>query len=187
MAKSKKRSAQKSASFITGGTKSTPLFQYLVIFLAALVVLAVVVYVSKNSQRSEASTTTLYPPVGYIDGVDSGSCRVWGWACDKDNYNKQLLINILYGSKLLGQTKAEWYSPDMAGVCGGTFRHRFDYTFPYNSYVRGRTVDITARAYNIDRNGAILGDNTVKLTNSGKFEIRCSKYVPVTRPPTPGA
>ena len=150
-------------------------------------VLAVVIYVSKNSQRSEASTTNLYPPVGYIDGVDSGSCRVWGWACDKDNYNKQLLINILYGSKLLGQTKAEWYSPDMAGVCGGTFRHRFDYTFPYNSYVRGRTVDITARAYNIDRNGAILGDNTAKLTNSGKFEIRCSKYVPVTRPPTPGA
>lgn len=168
-------------------TGTTPLFQYLIIFLAALVVLAVVVYVSKNSQRSEAATSNLYPPVGYIDGTDDTRCRVWGWTCDKDNYAKPLLVNILYGSKFLAQTKADKNSPDSAGKCGGTTNHRFDYTFPYNSYVRGRTVDITARAYNIDRNGAILGDNTVKLTNSGKYEISCSKITLPTRPPTPGA
>src|SRR3989344_1421841 len=92
-----------------------------------------------------------YEPVGRVDGTNNDSCSVWGWACDQDKWSKPLKVRITANGQQVGETTANIQADDVKGECGGYSNHRFNFSVPADSFVRGapeKVVDVLAADVN---------------------------------------
>ena len=91
-----------------------------------------------------------------IDGVfDDGICRtkdnrikVWGWACDEDDYEQALDIHVFIGNNFHFSGVADIPAEEAVGdKCGGHRNHRFDIVSP-DPYPKGN-YSVGVKAINI--------------------------------------
>lgn len=96
------------------------------------------------------------PPVGSFDSATciNEQARYSGWACDPDNVNQRLVIELWNGVKnQAGSTLIESFGtntsrPDIAANCGGNPDHGF--TMPLSDdYIDGQTRSLNAYAMGI--------------------------------------
>ncbi|MFZ5376727.1 MAG: hypothetical protein ACOZAN_03625 [Patescibacteria group bacterium] len=107
-------------------------------------------------------------PIGYHDAVNCNGEQIWGWACDPDNYNATLQIDIYIDGNYVPPTIANLNRPDIAGVCGGTTNHGFTYTIP-EQYRDGNCHSVQAYALNASGTPG----NNFGLTNSPRTLCGC--------------
>lgn len=124
-----------------------------------------------------------YKPVGRVDGTDDTTCTIWGWACDKDDFSKSLKVRIVAAGKDVGETTAGNNAPDVAGQCGGYSNHRYHYSVPKDSFIRGAgSLEMDVLAVDINSSGQETG-NTSSILGSRSESLGCSKYNPSPPPP----
>jgi hypothetical protein len=133
-----------------------------------------VVGVGKTTAIPVTTTNAIYTIVSTPVGAqDEASCTdIKGWACDPDNYNKALKIQIFDGKSDSGGTLIKTItasSPRESAVgdmCGGNLNHGFVYRVP-NRLKDGQPHDIYVYAK------SIVGNNYSLLSDSPK-SITCS-------------
>lgn len=122
-------------------------------------------------------------PVGYHS--DSSCSLTTGWACDADNYNQSLTVNLYDGpgfSKPLGSVTAnEVRGSQVADQCGGIREHGFSFPTP-NSVKDGLPHSIYAYATNLGLGSDILLSQSPKNIMCGDesslFDYRISAVSP---------
>ncbi len=67
-------------------------------------------------------------PVGYFDGL--GCDMYWGWGCDRNGFSTPLNFQLYVDGSFYGTLSTNRTRNDVAGVCGGTTYHGFNYAVP---------------------------------------------------------
>jgi M6 family metalloprotease-like protein len=111
-------------------------------------------------------------PIGVVDVVNSSSLS--GWACDLDNPNQSIGVEIYDGAKstggrLLTTVVANGSRSDLAPICGNTTAHGFSVSPLKTPEIANIVFDSTnvhmLRFYAVN----IGGGTTTELTGSGKY------------------
>lgn len=129
---------------------------------------------SDSSLRFRLIPTTYFNPKGNHDG---STCIVSsGWTCDADNFNQAIDVHFYRdgpaggGGTFIGAVNANVSRPDVAGQCGGTGNHGFNFNTPVSLY-DGTAHSIYAYAINIGN-----GNANPLLTSSPKA-INCARPI----------
>lgn len=130
----------------------------------------------KPDESPPPAAPSSYEPVGRVDGTNHDSCSVWGWACDQDKWSKPLKVRITANGQPVGETTANIQADDVRGVCGGTSNHRFNFSVPADSFVRGAgSVVVDALAVDVNTDGQQTGNTSSILGSKVTYSLRCSK------------
>ena len=71
--------------------------------------------------------------IGYLDGVDDATGRVWGWACDPDAPQTSVSVHFYADGpagkgRMVAATNAnKWSEAAVRARCGGGNNHRFEF------------------------------------------------------------
>ncbi|MBI3332439.1 DUF11 domain-containing protein, partial [Candidatus Peregrinibacteria bacterium] len=95
-------------------------------------------------------------PFGFVDGqANPNLCRVYGWACDPDNFNQPIDVHFYLngpaggGGTIIGSARADrTRDPGITQACGGNGAHAFEFDLPTNLQ-NGQTQNVFVHGINI--------------------------------------
>ena len=101
---------------------------------------------------------------GFVDGRGGRSLR--GWAADRSDLNRRLVIEILHGDKLVETAVADQFREDLSRTGIGDGKHAFQCTLP-RSYASAGSLTVSVRIQGTDFYMTHLGERNIQIDVSG--------------------
>lgn len=126
--------------------------------------------------QSSTTPPTSYDPVGYFDFASCPGAAT-GWACDQSDFNAALNVEIYIDGSLYTTITANYSRADVAGSCGNTSLHGFNWSIPAALY-NGSAHTIYVKAKNTGS-----GNDVTLAGNPGTKTFTCSPPQLTVTPP----